>query len=388
MKSINKKPFVIFFLGVVFAITFIIFSPKANASIIKKISTGKTTVNKYSAQLPLSNTSDENISVGWNCINGKWSYTDSKGEWYSDGVYNIDDKRYCFDSDGFLVIGIHKVDKKLFYFSESGNSPENGLGVLAKYNGWKKLGSKIFYFNADYSPVTGWKDISKERYFFSANGVLKTGWKKIGKYKYFFKVSGKLGRKGRLVKNRIAGNKKLGYAYVDFNGRRVTTKAIILATKFVLKHTSIKKSKAKKLRACFNYLWRHYPYKRVYGLPTAKTLSEKYAGFMLKNKKGNCFCYGAAFACVAKVIGYKSRMGSGLIAAAGGGMTVHGWTEVKMGGKWYMCDPDMQREIPGINMYLRTRNNYPYRLSCNTHYRLKIKKAKLLWKKQKRGVHN
>lgn len=396
---------------------------------------------------------------GWQLVNDNWYYTNSDGLTYSDGIFAINDKKYLFDESGCLLSGLQKCDGKLYYFTTSGNSPENGFGSMAEYKGWKVINSSTYYFNSKHSAYTGWKTISSNKYYFGDNGkmkvgwtkigkkifyfkktgklgtkgrmltgwkkindkrfyfstkgsagtkgamasgfknigkntfyfkatgklgnkgVLQTGWKKIGKYNYYFKASGKLGVKGQMVKNQIAGTKKLGYGYVDSKGRKITTKAITLATKFVIDHTSKNHSRSQKLSEAFNYLWRNYSYKRIYGLPNENTLSNNYAGFMLENKQGNCFCYGATFACIAKVLGYESRVGSGLISSAAGGMTSHGWAEVKINGVWYIFDPDMQREKPGISTYMRTRANYPYRLRCNTVYSLTFKNAKVKWKK-------
>lgn len=126
---------------------------------------------------------------------------------------------------------------------------------------------------------------------------------------------------------------------------------------------------------------KNFSYQRVYGIPTADTLSKKYAEYILKNKKGNCFCFSAAYTCIAKVLGYEAREGVGLIVAAGGGMTPHGWSEIKINGKWYMCDPDMQLEIPRVNVFMRTPSNYPYAHKCRNHYLLTFKNRRAKWKK-------
>ena len=104
-----------------------------------------------------------------------------------------------------------------------------------------------------------------------------------------------------------------------------------------------------------------------------------YANYMFVNGRGNCFRYAASFACIAKVLGYESRVAVGEISSSRGGMTPHGWTEVNVGGTWYMCDANMQRNRPEINSYLRTEANYAYRHSCAARYTLIIQKGGVSW---------
>lgn len=363
---------------------------------------------------------DENgvLKAGMNKVNGKLYYFSESGFTPYDGygamqsytgLKTINNSTYFFNSDYSAATGWKTINGSTFYFSSSGKmhigwlksgknifyfmtSDKKGkTGSLA--TGWKIINGKSFYFKKSGpagvkgAAFLGLKKIGKNSFYFQKTGStgnigkIKTGWQKSGKYTYYFKPSGKKGSKGLMLKNTIAGTKKRGYAYVDKSGKRITTKAIKLAVKYVKKHTKKSQSKAAKLKACFDYLWKHYTYKRFYVLPDKNTISKNYAEYMLKNKRGNCFCYGATFACIAKVLGYDSRLGMGMIAAAGGGMTPHGWGEVKVNGKWYICDPDMQMNIRSINVYKRTRSNFPYRLTVSKHYKLGFNKAKAVWKK-------
>lgn len=101
---------------------------------------------------------------------------------------------------------------------------------------------------------------------------------------------------------------------------------------------------------------------------------------MLSKKKGNCYRYAASFAYIARVLGYDSRVGVGKISSRRGGMTPHGWTEVKFGKKWYMCDANMQKNYPSINSYKKTSSSYAYRHSCSKRYRMTVKDGKVTWK--------
>lgn len=251
--------------------------------------------------------------------------------------------------------------------------------------GFKRISGKIYYFNSDGSVAVGLKKIGKKSFYFSKfgsvgkKGVLNTGWKKLGKYTYFFKTTGKLGDKGKMLKNCIAGNKKLGFAYVSDRGIKITSKEMKLAVKFVRKHTSSKKSKAKRLRQCFYYIKKHFPYYRIYIQPNSKNLSKSFAEFTFKNKKGNCYGLISAFSCAAKALGYKVRLNAGKITTKAGGPDAHGWAEIKMGKKWYLFDISMHSRM-GVNLYKKLKGQYPHKYKMEKRYNLSFKGKKLVWK--------
>lgn len=247
---------------------------------------------------------------------------------------------------GTNIIPITYKDKVENYYIKKGNL----------YTGWYKKGTKKYYYT---------------------NGCITTGWKKIGGKKYYFDTA--QGNRGVMLTNKIAGSKKEGYYYVDSTGIQITNKEVKLAVKFVNAHTKSSWSQDKKLKSCFNYLWKNYKYKRFYETPKASTMAD-YANYMLSKKKGNCYRYAASFAYIARVLGYDTRVAVGKISSARGGMTPHGWTEVKINGKWYMCDANMQRNHPSINSYMKTNSSYAYRHSCSKRYKLTIKNGKVSWK--------
>ena len=273
----------------------------------------------------------------------------------------------------YTVVKPGKKGSRIYYFNKKGKGKLNNKTAFVSVT-YKKNTTKYYVKKGQLG--TGWYKKGKKKYYY-ADGRMVTGWKKIkGKTYYFSKEKT---NKGVLQTGTIAGSKKDGYFYVDTQGVKVTAEAIKLAVQFVNKHTKSTWSKEKKLSACFNYLWKNYPYQRSYGTPTAKTMSE-YAEDMLKNKQGNCFKYAASFACIAKVLGYEARVAVGETSSLYGGMTPHGWAEIKVGNQWYICDANMQRSYPNINAYLRTEGNYPYSHNCFTRYTLNLKNGKVSWK--------
>ena len=83
-----------------------------------------------------------------------------------------------------------------------------------------------------------------------------------------------------------------------------------------------------------------------------------YAKEILTTGKGNCYRYAAAYAYLAKGLGFESRVVTGQISARRGGVTPHAWTEVKIGDKWYIFDSEMQ-DAKSKDYYWKTYDNYP-----------------------------
>lgn len=260
----------------------------------------------------------------------------------------------------------------IYYFDKKGNGKkykETNI-VSIKY---KKKSAK--YFVKAGKIGTGWYKKDGTKYYY-LSGKLVTGWKKISGKTYYFSKSKK--NKGKLIRNTIIDDGKKAY-YVDSYGVRVTAKEVNLAVKFVQAHTEEDWSKAEKLKACYKYLWKNYPYQRFYETPSPAKMPG-YANYMFSSKQGNCYRYAAALAYIAKVIGYKSGVGVGTISAIGGGMTPHGWTEIKVGDAWYVFDANMQRNYPHISSFMQTHTSYRYRHTRSDVYKLEIKNGKVTWK--------
>lgn len=220
-------------------------------------------------------------------------------------------------------------------------------------------GSRLYYFNAE-----GIGEV------FSGSQFVKISY--AGKKQVYYY------RKGKLVKNRIVGSPKEGYYYVDTTGVRIADKTTKLAVKFVRAHTKSSDSKSKKLKKCYYYLAKHYKYSRSYGnlYPKAKHM-QSLAYDMLKNKRGNCHRYAASFAYIARVIGYDAKVVVGDVSGNHGGMTPHGWVEVKNKGKWYVCDPDMEynNHVPGY-----MKKSTPCKTSVKRKCRITAKNGRIVWK--------
>ncbi len=173
------------------------------------------------------------------------------------------------------------------------------------------------------------------------NGV-RSGLQTVGGKKYYYDA------KGNLKKNGIVGSDTDGWYYANKNGvidfnyvngivyngsnwivsngkaKKAKTKAEITlfrAAKEVYKATNTTMTKSQKLRACFDYAKKTY---REFNprIPhyTGMDWPIVYANDMFVGGGGNCFSYAAAFAFMAKAIGYEE-----VYCCNSGG---HGWAEI------------------------------------------------------------
>lgn len=305
--------------------------------------------------------------TGWMEIDGKKYYFSPKSGRMYTGKHKIGRSTYYFKADGQRRTGWVKIKKKKYYFS---------LKSGKMYTGKHKIGKAIYYFKKSGQMQTKWVKINEKKYYFSPkNNVMLTDWQKIGDYKYYFMPSGI--EKGVLQSNCIVDT-STGSFYVDAEGIQVTSDEIVQAVGFVKSYTDSSWSAEVKLQKCFEALWRNYSYQRFYDTPAAWSMSG-YANYMFANRMGNCFRYAASYACVARVLGYESRVAVGSVSARNGGMTPHGWAEVNVDGTWYICDPNMQRNYPNINSYMCTDSTYAYRHTCSVRYTLTIRKGGVSW---------
>ena len=242
-----------------------------------------------------------------------------------------------FGSNGWLVTGWKYMDKsqgeKTPHWSFFGN---NGWLVT----GWKYMdksqGEKTphwSYFGNKGWLVTGWKYMDKSQgektphwSYFGSNGWLRTGMVSLGKadgekvaHKSFF------GGNGWLVVNKEFTYNKVQYI-ADSKGWLTAVKSehektLARAMQLVSKITNDNMTKEQKLRTCFNHIRDSYPEKNPriphYSGAGWHTL---YANDIFVNKSGNCFSCCAAFAYMAKAIGFDN-----VYAISVNG---HGWTEI------------------------------------------------------------
>lgn len=103
-------------------------------------------------------------------------------------------------------------------------------------------------------------------------------------------------------------------------------------------------SAKKKLKKLSAYMQKEYGYARKTGFDAYSGWEKDYALEMFEDKKGSCYHYAAAYAFLAKkAAGCSVRIGVGQTDGFSGKLQKHAWAEVKIGGKWYICDPNMDK---------------------------------------------
>ena len=121
--------------------------------------------------------------------------------------------------------------------------------------------------------------------------------------------------------------------------------------------TTYSMTQAEQLQASFDQLAKSVVYERSTEVPSGDWIGS-YAMNTMSEHKGNCYGYAAAFAYIARGLGYEAMVCTGTVTSALGGRTPHAWTEVKVGRKWYVFDAEMQR-AKGSGYYKQTYDSYP-----------------------------
>ncbi|MCR4595039.1 MAG: hypothetical protein K5761_08290 [Clostridiales bacterium] len=234
------------------------------------------------------------------------------------------------------------------------------------------IDNNVFYIKG--KPADGSYTVDGTKYSFK-EGKLCDGYVVINGKTYYYD------KNGNVLKNQVVGNKKDGYCYagkdgvitykfngiakndkgywycknskVDLTYRNAVTydgkdwiveegkatevktekqRTYFRAFKEIAKCTNSSMTKQEKLKAAFTYVQGAYTEKNP-RVPHyhGNGWVELYANDMFVRRTGNCCSYGAAFAYMAKAIGYKN-----VYACNSGG---HGWAEVE--GKVY--DPEWGR---------------------------------------------
>ena len=207
-----------------------------------------------------------------------------------------------------------KEDGKLFLYDSDGN--------LFKKKGFRKIKGKQYYFQKDHSAAAGLTKVKKKYYLFSKKGVLVTKDKKVGKVKYFI-----------TEKNTVEAYKK-GGKYYHPSGKKMSKldaydyDTYQTARKIAADITTPKMSKAAKLKKVFKWVMKKsYITKRKF--TTKPGWIPLYANDHFHGRGSTCQGDAAAFAYLAKAIGYKKVYVCMDSPRPGG----HAWTEIN--GKAY-----------------------------------------------------
>ncbi len=167
------------------------------------------------------------------------------------------------------------------------------------------------------------------------------------------------------------------HAYTQINGELAFVGAVNYSLEFVVQSrvandanqiigsiTNGSMDSAEKLRTCYNWVVNNISYQTL-PIPLEPsepgyTQEEWYAIYGLEQRRGNCYCYAASFAAMARQLGYSASMISGSVPLLAGGKGPHAWVEIYMNGATYVCDPESQHENPAYGFYMTTYATAPY----------------------------
>ncbi len=210
--------------------------------------------------------------------------------------------------------------------------------------------------------------VNGKPYYFS-KGFFRSGYQKINGKRYYYNS------KGEVVKNTIVGSKREGWYYADKNGVCCESEEMRLAAEYMMTYCK-GNTLNERMKTGFLYMAKNFPYHRTYDHPKKASDLPALAIDLFKNKKGNCFRYAAAFACTARIAGYRSRVVIGDTLGS-----PHGWVEVLVNGKWLICDPDAQLpgyKVPDYKPYMMKKHYW----TINPHVKCEvtIENGKAVWK--------
>ncbi|MDY3919488.1 MAG: transglutaminase-like domain-containing protein [Candidatus Limivivens sp.] len=104
-------------------------------------------------------------------------------------------------------------------------------------------------------------------------------------------------------------------------------------------------SKQAALKTLFQYVEKTYNYKRVVGFKDTAGWEKTYALSMIKSKAGSCYHFAALYAFLTKkATGFPVRLCIGTTNGFNKARwQAHAWVEIKISGKWYIFDPNMDK---------------------------------------------
>lgn len=136
----------------------------------------KLTYMALSTMLALSNASIA-FAGAWGSDNKGTYYQDDNGEHCRNGWYNVDNKFYYFNNEGYRQSG---------WISDNGNwyLTSDKTGEMLK--GWQKVNNNWYYLQEDGKMLNnGWNLIGNAWYFINGDGSMHTGWLSDGTNWYY-----------------------------------------------------------------------------------------------------------------------------------------------------------------------------------------------------------
>lgn len=231
-----------------------------------------------------------------------------------------------------------------------------GKGDKTYYAKWKKSVFTITYKNLGKQCVNSKKNPA----VYATGDVVKLANPvREGRYKFAGWYSDKkLTKRVKTIDKKTTGNITLYAKWVKgpfTSGDKKVDKEIIAISK-----------RHKSLKSAFNWVKNHPHHNfssRTYPVGSTHWGAKEARNFLFSDKK-DCYGFAATFYYLALEKGYDAKLVSGKVPLRRGGYGAHGWVEIKIKGKTYVYDPDLQRQYPGYKFYQFTYSTAPltYRL--------------------------
>lgn len=226
-------------------------------------------------------------------------------------------------------------------------------------SGEQNIAGDIYYFDpaASCKMTTGRKWINDIEYIFDSNGRMLFGWQNLeGHRLYMDQGSGKVTKgyyeasrtdkyyfddKGYMVTNRTVSVKGENMTF-GADGKKVLTPEELTANSAC----EIVNQVGRDPQKLFLWLIDNVSYVTLpIHVPTEPgwNLDQTYAMRAFKERTGNCYCYANGYAYLLRELGYNAKAFYGKTKNIYGQILDHGWTEVEIDGKWYICDGSFAR---------------------------------------------
>ena len=147
----------------------------------------------------------------------------SSEEWVT-GWKQVGSKWYYYNAQSVMMTGWQEIDGKHYYMNDSG----------VMQTGWLQYGGNWYYLNSGGSRRSGWLELNGKWYYLDQNGVMQTGLAQAEGHNFYFNASGVLRTGWQQVsgtwyyidfkKGALTGWQKIGnkYYYMDQNGAMKT----------------------------------------------------------------------------------------------------------------------------------------------------------------------
>ena len=228
------------------------------------------------------------------------------------------------------------------------------------------ISDTVYYKNG--SVVNGNQSAGGTSYRF-ISGKLAKGYIRENSKLYYYKG-------GKPMTGTIVGSSAEGYYYADNSGICYESDDMRLTAEFMMRYCS-GNTLQEKMKSGYLYIAHKYTYARRMDSPSSGSDMPPYAVDMFTNHSGDCYRYAVCFAYMAKIAGYRVRIG---IGETGTAHAAHGWTEVYVNGKWLYCDA--QAEIPQWNVPDYSRymmEKHAWAVITDWHTELTLSNGKVYW---------